>query len=108
MKYLDVCEWYFALGPFLSSMDIMGCRRRFFLENQIFRDYLLHELLGITILPLHGMYGDMSPSPPTSIHSQRIGILPSQERGMPILQECIEVGGEGIVMHFMKWENGNS
>jgi hypothetical protein len=55
----------------------------------------MNELLGVTILPLCGMCDDVSPPPPTSMHSQRIGISPSQEPEMPILQVCIEVRGEG-------------
>jgi hypothetical protein len=54
----------------------------------------MHELLRVTILPLHGMYDEVSPSAPTSLHPRRITIPTSQELGMAILQECIEVGGE--------------
>jgi hypothetical protein len=46
----------------------------------------MYELLGVTILLLHGMYDDMSLFPSTSMHSQRIGIPPSQDLGMPILR----------------------
>jgi hypothetical protein len=28
----------------------------------------MHELLSVTNLSLHGMYDNMSPSPPTSMH----------------------------------------
>jgi hypothetical protein len=55
----------------------------------------MHELLGVTILLFHGMYDEVSPSPQTSKHPQRIAILSSWEVGMAILRECIEVGGEG-------------
>jgi hypothetical protein len=55
----------------------------------------MHELLGITILPLHGIYDEVSPSPPTSMHPQRIAIPSSWEGGMAILRGCMEVGGEG-------------
>jgi hypothetical protein len=56
----------------------------------------MHELLGkFTILPIHGMHNDMPPSPPTSMHFWRINITPSQELGMPILQECTVIGREG-------------
>jgi hypothetical protein len=55
----------------------------------------MHQLLGVTIFPLHGMHDEMSPSLPTSMHPRRIVIPTSQELGMAILQECIEVGGEG-------------
>jgi hypothetical protein len=54
----------------------------------------MHELLGVTILPLHGLYDKVSPSPPTSMHPRRIAIPTSQEPRMAILQECIEVGKE--------------
>jgi hypothetical protein len=52
-------------------------------------------MLGVTVLSLHGMYDKMSPSPPTSMHSKRIDILPSQESGIPIFQEFIEARREG-------------
>jgi hypothetical protein len=55
----------------------------------------MHELLGVTIFLLHGMYDKVSPSPPISMHPWRIAIPPSQEPGMAILQECMEVGREG-------------
>jgi hypothetical protein len=32
----------------------------------------MHELLGVTIFPLHGIYDDVSPSLPTSI----MGVTP--------------------------------
>jgi hypothetical protein len=32
----------------------------------------MHELLGVIILPLHGIYDDMAHYLPTSMHSQRI------------------------------------
>jgi hypothetical protein len=54
----------------------------------------MHGLLGVTILPLYGMHDEVSPSPPTSMHSWRIVIPTSQEPKMAILQGCIEVGGE--------------
>jgi hypothetical protein len=41
------------------------------------------------------MHDEVSPSLPTSMHPRRIAIPTSQELGMAILQECIEVGGEG-------------
>jgi hypothetical protein len=54
----------------------------------------MHELLGVTILSLHGMYDDVSSSLPISMHLGRIGIPPSQKPGMPFPRGCIEVGGE--------------
>jgi hypothetical protein len=42
----------------------------------------MYELLGVTILQLHGMYDEVSSSPPISMHSQRIAILTSQELRM--------------------------
>jgi hypothetical protein len=32
----------------------------------------MHELVGVTILLLHGMYDDVPPSLPTSMHSLKI------------------------------------
>jgi hypothetical protein len=55
----------------------------------------MHELLGVTILPLHVVYDKVSPSPPTSMHPQRIAIPSPWEGGMAILQRKIEVKGEG-------------
>jgi hypothetical protein len=55
----------------------------------------MHELLGVTILPLHGMQDEVSSSLSTSMYHWKIVILSSWEVGMAILQECIEVGGDG-------------
>jgi hypothetical protein len=38
----------------------------------------------VTILPLHGMYDEVSPSSPTSMHPWKIAILTSQELGMVV------------------------
>jgi hypothetical protein len=54
----------------------------------------MHQLLEVTILLLHGMHDEVSPSPPTSMHPRRIAIPTSQELGMAILRGYIEVGGE--------------
>jgi hypothetical protein len=61
----------------------------------------MHKLLQVAALPLHEMYDNVSSSPPTSMHSQRIGITPSQELGMPILQECFEVKGERDMLSYI-------
>jgi hypothetical protein len=37
----------------------------------------IHELLGVTILLLHGIYDNVSSFPPTSMHPCRIGIFGS-------------------------------
>jgi hypothetical protein len=65
----------------------------------------MHVLPTATIFPLHGMYDDVSPPPPTSMHFQKIGISPFQELGMwiHILQECIEVGGEGHTTWYISY-----
>jgi hypothetical protein len=62
----------------------------------------MHELLGVTILPLHGMYDEVSSSLPTSMHLQRIAILGSWKAGMAILRRCIEVGGEGDTSSYIR------
>jgi hypothetical protein len=54
----------------------------------------MHELLGVTIFLLHGMYVEVSPSPPISMHPRRIAIPTSQELGMAIRKGCIEVEGK--------------
>jgi hypothetical protein len=43
-------------------------------ENIYFIHPWLHEWLGVIILPLHGMYDDVSLSPPTLMHSLGIDI----------------------------------
>jgi hypothetical protein len=63
----------------------------------------MHELLGITILPLHGMYNKVSPSPPTSMHPPSIAIPSSWEVGMAILGESIEVGGVDDTSSYIPW-----
>jgi hypothetical protein len=59
----------------------------------------MHELLGITILALHGIYDEVSPSPPTSMHPRRIAIPPSQELGMTKVK--VKVGGEGDTLSYI-------
>jgi hypothetical protein len=54
----------------------------------------MYKLLGVTILPLHGMQDEVSSSLSTSMYHWKIVILSSWEVGMAILQGCIEVGGE--------------
>jgi hypothetical protein len=63
----------------------------------------MHESLGVTILPLHGMYDKVSPSPPTLMNPRRIAIPTSQEPRMAILQGCIKVGGDGDTLSYMSW-----
>jgi hypothetical protein len=54
----------------------------------------MHKLLGVTILPFHGMHDKVSSSPPTSMHPWKTAIPTFQELGMAILRRCIEVGRE--------------
>jgi hypothetical protein len=61
----------------------------------------MHELLRFIILPLHRMYDNVSPSPPISMRSWRIDIPSSQEPGMPILREVIEIGGESDTLSYI-------
>jgi hypothetical protein len=63
----------------------------------------MDELVGITILLLQVMHDDVSPSPPTSMHSWRIDIPGFWEGGMLILRENIEVGGEGDTSSCSNW-----
>jgi hypothetical protein len=58
-------------------------------------------ILGVTILLLHGMYDEVSSTPPTSMDSPRIAIPTSQELGMAMLGGCIEVGGEGDTLLYI-------
>jgi hypothetical protein len=62
----------------------------------------MHELLGVTILPLHGMYDEVSPSPLTSMHTRKIVIPGSWKGRMAILRGCIEVGGEGDTSSYIQ------
>jgi hypothetical protein len=66
---------------------------------RIFTSFI-HELLGVTILPLHGKQDNVSPSFPTSMHSWRTDIRDYGEGGMSVLQECIEVGRKGDTLSY--------
>jgi hypothetical protein len=46
---------------------------------RMFTSSSMHELLGVTILLFHGMYDEVSSFSPTSMHSWRIAIPPSQK-----------------------------